>query len=106
MRALVPVLALAICLPGPAFSQADGAAKPAKARKVCRADTKTGSRMARASICMTQDEWDRYDAATAANARGFIDHVSGVSSLVPTVELMDAEQRARQMPDPRSSPGY
>lgn len=49
--------------------QADPTPPPAKEKKVCRIEEKTGSRLGARRICRTQAEWD----AIAADARKDMD---------------------------------
>jgi hypothetical protein len=93
MRWLVALAILLLALPVPAMA-ADGAANassdqtPKKSKKVCRTDAATGSRITR-SICLPQEEWDKYDAQEHAAGQKFIEGQIQQGGLIPTVEMTD-----------------
>jgi hypothetical protein len=65
MKFVVSLFAfLAVGLAAPALAADDAAPKPKKEKKVCRRDVDTGTIMQR-SICRTQTEWSKIDAAQA-----------------------------------------
>ncbi|MBO9714838.1 hypothetical protein [Sphingomonas sp.] len=45
----------------PAPAPTPAAAPAAKPRKICRTDAAIGSRLGRARVCKTQEDWDRDD---------------------------------------------
>jgi hypothetical protein len=51
---------------------ADQTAKPAKVKKLCRADAPTGSIMTKRT-CRTKEEWQKLDEANHANAQSLRD---------------------------------
>ncbi|HWJ70406.1 MAG TPA: hypothetical protein VNS79_10200 [Sphingobium sp.] len=53
---------------------------PQKARKLCRRDKLTGTRVAKVR-CATQAEWEAFDAASAAEAVRFQDKVMQQSKI-------------------------
>jgi len=56
------------------------AAKPAKAKRVCRRDADLGTRIAR-STCRSAEEWEQIDQAGRREAQGLIDRTSAQASM-------------------------
>jgi hypothetical protein len=80
-RKLAMIAAL-LMAPAPALAQTapeQPAAKPVKAKKICRSQIPTGRRISE-SICMTKAEWEAVDAANEANARGVINQLTRQAS--------------------------
>lgn len=68
MLALILSLALSTTVAEPEQPTTTTTAKPEKAKKVCRADNTTGSRL-KTRICKTQEEWDAMNAAMRQDAQ-------------------------------------
>jgi hypothetical protein len=66
---LAALALIAMALPGAAYAQDQQAteAKPVKAKKICRRDATTGTRVAK-QTCRTADEWAQLDGAKADEA--------------------------------------
>lgn len=75
MRLLPALLSASVLFAVPALAQDTKPAKPAKEKKICQIETRTGSRLDRGRVCRTAAEWDAIRRDTADKAREMQDRV-------------------------------
>jgi hypothetical protein len=72
------IAAVAVSLSGAALAAGDGDKQDdPKEQKICRTEKVTGSRLAKRRTCMTQAQWDQYEAANRQTVDRYTSRQSG-----------------------------